>query len=71
MMPHAISSDFSGRFNYRCTYGLGLIAGLEIRKKNTAKVWYDPIYRVGFGLRSRFIGRHEHDPFKTDTEWLI
>jgi hypothetical protein len=32
---------------------------------------HDPLYRVGFGPRSRPMGGHEHDPFKADTKWPI
>jgi hypothetical protein len=32
---------------------------------------YGPIYRAGFGPRSRPLGGHEHDPFKADTKWPI
>jgi hypothetical protein len=32
---------------------------------------HGPIYRAGFGPRSRSMGGHEHDPFKSGTKWPI
>jgi hypothetical protein len=32
---------------------------------------HGPIYRAGFGPRSRPMGGHEHGPFKTGTKWPI
>jgi hypothetical protein len=32
---------------------------------------HGPIYRVGFGPRSRRMGGHEHGPFKASTKWPI
>jgi hypothetical protein len=53
----------------------------EARKKSMAQARHDPkyfnagrhgpIYRVGFRLRSRPMGGHEHGPFKVGTKWPI
>jgi hypothetical protein len=40
-------------------------------KKNTAQTRHDLIYRAGFGPRSRPMGGHEHDSFKSGTKWPI
>jgi hypothetical protein len=32
---------------------------------------HGPIYRVGFGPRSRPMGGHGHNPFKAGTKWPI
>jgi hypothetical protein len=56
---------------YRCTFGSGLMGRPEARKKSTAQARHGPIYRAGFGPRSRPMGRHEHDPFKAGTKWPI
>jgi hypothetical protein len=32
---------------------------------------HGPLYRAGFGPRSRPMGGHEHDPFKAGTKWPI
>jgi hypothetical protein len=32
---------------------------------------HDPLYRAGFGPRSRPMGGHEHCPFKAGTKWPI
>jgi hypothetical protein len=49
---------------YRCTFGPGLMGRPEARKKAR----HGPIYRAGFGLRSRPMDGHEHDPFKSGTK---
>jgi hypothetical protein len=66
---------------YRCTFGPGLMGRPEARKKarprhvTTQNILvpsrHDPLFRAGFGPRSRPMGGHEHDPFKADTKWPI
>jgi hypothetical protein len=66
---------------YRCTFGPGLMGRPEARKKarprhgTTRNILvsgqHGPIYRAGFGPRSRPMGGHEHDPFKAGTKWPI
>jgi hypothetical protein len=72
------SNDY---FSYRCTFGTGLMGRPEARKKtrprhdtarnNLVSGWHGPLYRAGFGPRSRPMGGHEHDPFNTGTKWPI
>jgi hypothetical protein len=68
---------------YRCTFGPGMVGRAKARKKSTAQARHGtarnnlvsgrhgPLYRVGFGPRSRPMGGHEHGPFKADTKWPI
>jgi hypothetical protein len=37
-------------------------------RKNLVSDRHGPLYRAGFGPRSRSMGGHEHDPFKADTK---
>jgi hypothetical protein len=61
---------------YRCTFGSGLMGRPEAQKKSTAQNnlvlgRHGPLYRAGFGPRSRPMGGHGHGPFKADTKWPI
>jgi hypothetical protein len=67
--------------HYRCIFGLGLVGRPEARKKarprhgtarnNLVPGRHGPLYRAGFGPRSRPMGGHEHGPFKAGTKWPI
>jgi hypothetical protein len=63
--------------HYRCTFEPGLMGRPEARpmygttRNNLVSGWHGPLYRAGFGPRSRPMGGHEHDPFNADTKWPI
>jgi hypothetical protein len=67
---------------YRCTFGPGQMGRPEAREKkarprhgtarnNLVPGRHGPLYRAGFGPRSRPMGGHGHGPFKAGTKWPI
>jgi hypothetical protein len=82
MMVISLVLVAASSYSYRCTFGPGLMGRPEARKKkarprhgtarnNLVPGRHDPLYRAGFGPRSRPMDGHGHGPFKAGTKWPI